>query len=154
MVKCNLHSWEGSPQVDYCYMCEKEQYKTNVMNTTETRLAISQSLMQESAPDYIDRHLLAALVEVATHLPKDSITCAVMEDLKHRADRGLQKYNTTLGENNKDDFMNHLYEELLDAAQYIKKEQSFTPTIQKLIFETPNNQELGALIRKIYGKTN
>jgi len=107
-------------------------------------------MKENNTSDYIDRNL----VEVVTHLPKDSITCAVMEDLKSRADRGLQKYNTTLGENNKDDFMNHLYEELLDAAQYIKKEQSFTPTIQKLIFETPNNQELGALIRKIYGKTN
>jgi hypothetical protein len=84
--------------------------------------------------------------------PKDTITTSVMEDLKLRADRGLQKYNTTLGENNKDDFMNHLYEELLDAAQYIKKEQSFIPTMQKLIFETPNDQELGILIRKIYGK--
>ena len=59
-------------------------------NTTETRLAISQSLMEESraTSDYIDRHLMAALVEVATQLPKDSITCAVMEDLKPRADRG------------------------------------------------------------------
>jgi hypothetical protein len=83
--------------------------------------------------------------------PKDTITTSVMEDLKLRADRGLQKYNTTLGENNKDDFMNHLYEELLDAAQYIKKEQSFIPTMQKLIFETPNDQELGAKIREIYG---
>lgn len=83
--------------------------------------------------------------------PKDAITVSVMEDLKSRADRGLQKYNTTLGENNKDDFMNHLYEELLDAAQYIKKEQSFVPNIQKLIYETPNDQELGKAIRKIYG---
>ena len=84
----------------------------------------------------------------------DTITKSVIEDLKSRSERGIKKYNTTLDQNNKDDFMNHLYEELLDAAQYIKKEQSFTPTIQKLIFETPNNQELGALIRKIYGKTN
>ena len=152
MVKCNLHSWEGSPQVDYCYMCEKEQYKTNVMNTTETRLAISQSLMQESAPDYIDRHLLAALVEVATHLPKDSITCAVMEDLKHRADRGLQKYNTTLGENDHQNMLQHGYEEALDLAQYLKKEIITLNTIQDLVKKHPNDSELGMIIRNKYGK--
>ena len=84
--------------------------------------------------------------------PKDTITTSVMEDLKRRADLGLKKYNTTLGENNKDDFMNHLYEELLDAAQYIKKEQSFVPNIQKLISETHNDQDLGIKVRQIYGK--
>jgi hypothetical protein len=154
MVKCNLHSWEGSPQVDYCYLCEQEQYKTNVMNnnTTETRLAISQSLMQESAPDYIDRHLLAALVEVATHLPKDAITCAVMEDLKSRADRGLQKYNTTLGENDHQNMLQHAYEEALDMAQYLKKEIITLNTIQDLVKKHPNDTELGMLIRNKYGK--
>jgi len=83
---------------------------------------------------------------------KDNITNQVIEDLKSRAERGYKKYNTTLGENNKDDYMNHLYEELLDAAQYIKKEQSIIPDIQKLIHDTPNDMELGEKIRNIYGK--
>ena len=83
---------------------------------------------------------------------KDNITNQVIEDLKSRAERGYKKYNTTLGENNKDDYMNHLYEELLDAAQYIKKEQSIIPDIQNLIEQYPNNIELGAKIREIYGK--
>ena len=48
--------------------------------------------------------------------------------------------------------MNHLYEELLDAAQYIKKEQSIIPDIQNLIEQCPNNMELGSKIRSIYGK--
>jgi hypothetical protein len=48
--------------------------------------------------------------------------------------------------------MNHLYEELLDVAQYIKKEQSIIPDIQKLIEQYPNNMELGNKIREIYGK--
>lgn len=84
--------------------------------------------------------------------PKDIITCSVMADLKSRADRGIKKYGTTLEENNKDDFMNHLYEELLDAAQYCKKELSFTKEIQKIIESNPNDQELGKIIRKIYNK--
>lgn len=83
---------------------------------------------------------------------KDKITNQVIEDLKSRAERGYKKYNTTLGENGKDDFMNHLYEELLDAAQYIKKEQSFVPTIQKIILEYSNDQELGEIIRKMFSK--
>jgi hypothetical protein len=136
-------------------MCEQEQYKTNVMNNnTETRLAISQSLMEESraTSDYIDRHLMAALVEVATQLPKDAITCAVMEDLKHRADRGLQKYNTTLGENDHQNMLQHAYEEALDMAQYLKKEITTLNTIQDLVKKHPNDSELGMIIRNKYGK--
>jgi hypothetical protein len=84
--------------------------------------------------------------------PKDIITTQVMEDLKLRADRGLKKYNTTLHDNNKDDFMNHLYEELLDAAQYCKKEVSIIPLIQSLIKKHSNDQELGAVIRKSFSE--
>ena len=83
---------------------------------------------------------------------KDKITKAVIMDLVSRAKRGYKKYNTTLGENNKDDYMNHLYEELLDAAQYIKKEMSVIPEIQKLIKQHPNDADLGEQIRLIYGK--
>lgn len=83
---------------------------------------------------------------------KDNITNQVIEDLKARAERGYKKYNTTLGENNKDDYMNHLYEELLDAAQYIKKEQSIIPELQKLIDQYSDNSELGKVIREVYGK--
>jgi hypothetical protein len=154
MAKCNLHSWEGSPQVDYCYLCEQEQYKTNVMDssTKNIKSAISQSLMEESIPNSLDRNLVAALVEVATQLPKDSITCAVMEDLKSRADRGLQKYNTTLGENDHQNMLQHAYEEALDMAQYLKKEIITLNTIQDLVKKYPNDSELGMIIRNKYGK--
>jgi hypothetical protein len=131
-------------------MCEQEQYKTNVMNNTKN--AISQSLMEESVPGYLDRNLIAALVEVATQLPKDSITCAVMEDLKNRADRGLQKYNTTLGENDHQNMLQHAYEEALDMAQYLKKEITTLNTIQDLVKKHPNDTELGMIIRNKYGK--
>ena len=83
---------------------------------------------------------------------KDNITNQVIEDLKTRAERGYKKYNTTLGENNKDNYMNHLYEELLDAAQYIKKEQSIIPDIQNLIEQYSDDSELGKVIREVYGK--
>ena len=153
MYKCERHLWDTTP-VDYCYLCEQEQYKTNVMNnsTNDTRLAISQSLMEESIPGSLDKNLMAALVEVATQLPKDPITCAVMEDLKSRADRGLQKYNTTLGENDHQNMLQHAYEEALDLAQYLKKEIVTLNTIQDLVKKHPNDTELGMLIRNKYGK--
>lgn len=80
----------------------------------------------------------------------DKITEQVIEDLKSRSERGIKKYNTTLDQNNKDDFMNHLYEELLDAAQYVKKEQSVIPEIQSLISLYPNDSDLGKVIRSKY----
>jgi hypothetical protein len=80
----------------------------------------------------------------------DKVTEAVIEDLRSRSERGIKKYNTTLDQNNKDDYMNHLYEELLDAAQYIKKEMSIIPEIQALIKQYPNNQDLGKVIRDLY----
>ena len=84
--------------------------------------------------------------------PKDSITASVMKDLKARADRGVEKYTTTLEENNHDNFLQHLYEELLDAAQYVKKEITVQETVHDLIKQFGNDAQLGAQIRKIYGQ--
>jgi hypothetical protein len=42
----------------------------------------------------------------------------ILEDLKAefdaRSEAGIKKYNTTLEDNNKDDFLQHLKEELMD----------------------------------------
>lgn len=84
--------------------------------------------------------------------PKDSITASVMEDLRVRADRGVEKYTTTLEENNHDNFLQHLYEELLDAAQYVKKEIIVQQTVHDLTKKFSNDADLGNQIRKIYGK--
>ena len=84
----------------------------------------------------------------------DKITEQVIDDLRSRAERGLIKYNTTLEGNNKDNFMNHAYEEALDLAQYLKKEMSIIPIIQQMIEQQPNDILLGEQIRKTFGKTN
>jgi hypothetical protein len=84
--------------------------------------------------------------------PNDTITTSVMEDLKSRADRGLKKYNTTLGENNHQNMLQHAYEEALDLAQYLKKEITTLNTVQDLVNKYPNDQELGAVIRQMYGQ--
>jgi hypothetical protein len=80
----------------------------------------------------------------------DKITEAVISDLRSRSKVGIKKYNTTLDQNNKDDYMNHLYQELLDAAQYIKKEMSFIPMIKQMMKDCPNDMELGKKIRETF----
>ena len=82
----------------------------------------------------------------------DTITESVINDLRSRSERGIKKYNTTLNQNNKDDYMQHAYEEALDLAQYLKKEMSIIPMIQKLIEENPNDMDLGAIIRQTFQK--
>ena len=85
-------------------------------------------------------------------MTKDKITNAVIEDLTSRAERGYIKYNTTLGENNHQNMLQHAYEEALDMAQYLKKEITTLNTIQDLVNEFPNDTELGKAIRLKYGK--
>jgi flagellar hook-basal body complex protein FliE len=84
--------------------------------------------------------------------PKDEITTAVMEDLKSRSDRGHIKYGTTLHQNNHQNMLQHMYEEALDFAQYLKKEITTLNTIQDIVNQYPNNMELGKAIREKYGK--
>ena len=83
---------------------------------------------------------------------KDKITEAVIMDLASRAQRGLEKYNTTLGENNHQNMLQHAYEEALDMAQYLKKEITELNTIQDLVKQYPNDTELGKAIRAKYGQ--
>jgi len=59
----------------------------------------------------------------------------IVEDLKREFDIrscvGINKYKTTLQDNNSDDFLQHLKEELMDACLYIQKIQSQQLNIKK-----------------------
>ncbi len=94
------------------------------------------------------------LAEQYVKKPKDAITTSVMEDLKSRADRGVQKYNTTLEENNHQNMLQHAYEEALDLAQYLKKEITTLNTVQDLVAKYPNDADLGRELRKLYAGRN
>jgi len=83
---------------------------------------------------------------------KDEITKSVIMDLASRAKRGLEKYNTTLGENDHQNMLQHAYEEALDMAQYLKKEITTLNTIQDLVEKHSDDAELGHAIRAKYGK--
>lgn len=82
--------------------------------------------------------------------PEDKLTESVIQDLRDRADRGWKKYSSTLQGNNKDNMLQHAYEEALDLAQYLKKEITTREVIQSLIEDYPNDQELGRKVREIY----
>ena len=55
---------------------------------------------------------------------QDSIVQGVINQFNERSKRGIEKYGTTLQENNTDDFLQHLKEELMDAVLYIEKLQT------------------------------
>jgi len=54
---------------------------------------------------------------------KDSVVAAVRADLLLRSQLGIEKYGTTLDRSDlsERDWMQHAYEEMLDAALYLKK---------------------------------
>lgn len=51
------------------------------------------------------------------------ILASVIEDLRRRESKGLETYGTTMdrGDLTNEEWLNHLYEELLDASLYLKK---------------------------------
>ena len=73
-----------------------------------------------------------------------------MQDLSSRSERGFKKYNTTLEDNNHQNMLQHAYEEVLDLAQYLKKEITTLNTIQDLVKKYPDSKELGEELRKLY----
>jgi hypothetical protein len=54
----------------------------------------------------------------------DPIVNKVLESFKQRSKVGIEKYGTTLEDNNSDDYLQHLQEELMDAILYIEKLKS------------------------------
>lgn len=80
---------------------------------------------------------------------KDKIVQQVVDKYTSRSEVGIAKYGTTLEGNNVDNYMLHLQEELMDATLYIEKIMYMNREITRLVKECPNNQELGALIRKL-----
>jgi hypothetical protein len=52
---------------------------------------------------------------------KDDIVQKVVDKFQERSKVGIEKYGTTLKDNNTDDFHNHLSEELMDALLYLEK---------------------------------
>jgi hypothetical protein len=80
---------------------------------------------------------------------KDRIVQQVVEKYQERSDRGYQKYGTTLEENNKDSYLKHLQEELMDATLYLEKLMSLDKEVRNLVIKCPDNTSLGEEIRRL-----
>lgn len=55
---------------------------------------------------------------------EDKIVTSVVRQFLKRSEVGINKYGTTLEDNNHDDFLQHLKEELMDGILYIEKYQT------------------------------
>ena len=60
-------------------------------------------------------------------MSKDPIVQAVLDKYTKRSQFGIIKYGTTLQENDKDNYLQHLQDELMDATLYIQKLLSKIP---------------------------
>jgi hypothetical protein len=80
---------------------------------------------------------------------KDEIVEQVINKYHMRSQLGITKYDTTLETNNKDNYLKHLQEELMDATLYIQKLMDQNREITQLVKSIPNNEELGANIRRM-----
>ena len=59
----------------------------------------------------------------------DKIVEDVISKFKQRSDIGIKKYNTTLEENNTDDFLTHAQEEAMDFVLYLEKIKSIVRSL-------------------------
>lgn len=74
----------------------------------------------------------------------DPVILAVANKLLQRSAFGIKKYNTTLDENNTDNFLIHLQEELLDGANYIQKLlQTLKQKGYSKLQDVPNHNDFG-----------
>ena len=79
----------------------------------------------------------------------DKIVLEVIEKYAQRSEVGINKYGTTLEQNNHDNYLKHLQEELMDATLYLQKLMSLDKEITKLVRDHTNDAELGYKIRNL-----
>jgi hypothetical protein len=79
----------------------------------------------------------------------DQIVLEVIEKYAQRSEIGIAKYGTTLESNNKDNYLKHLQEELMDATLYLQKLMTLNKEITKLVRDHSNDTELGMKIRDL-----
>jgi hypothetical protein len=80
---------------------------------------------------------------------KDKIVEQVVDKFLERSQVGITKYGTTLENNNKDNYLVHLQEELMDATLYLQKLLDQEQEITMLVKKHTNDTELGMVIRKM-----
>ena len=79
----------------------------------------------------------------------DPVVESVVNKYAERSLVGQKKYNTTLHQNNHDNYLKHLQEELMDATLYLEKLQHLGQEITRMVRLYPNDADLGEAIRKM-----
>jgi hypothetical protein len=69
-------------------------------------------------------------LDIKGNMKEDPIVQQVVDSFQQRSKVGIEKYGTTLAENNTDDFYQHLSEELMDSLLYIQKLKSIKPCLE------------------------
>jgi hypothetical protein len=80
---------------------------------------------------------------------RDVIVEQVVDKYQRRSELGILKYGTTLAQNNKDNYLIHLQQELMDATLYIEKFLSLEREITSLVKAHGNDADLGREVRKL-----
>jgi hypothetical protein len=80
---------------------------------------------------------------------EDKIVMNVLAKYAMRSRVGQDKYGTTLETNNKDNYLKHLQEELMDATLYLEKLMYLNQEITNLVRDYSNDAELGMKIRNL-----
>jgi hypothetical protein len=80
---------------------------------------------------------------------RDQIVENVVNKYLERSQVGITKYGTTLENNNKDNYLKHLQEELMDATLYLEKIMYLNQEITNLVRDHSNDAELGMKIRNL-----
>jgi hypothetical protein len=78
----------------------------------------------------------------------DPIVDEVISKFKNRSNVGISKYNTTLKQNNKDNYLYHAQMEAMDFVLYLQKLIDLKAEMTSMAKEYTNDAELGAAIRK------
>ena len=74
---------------------------------------------------------------------KDAIVLSTIEKMKSRSEIGMAKYRITLQENNKDNFLVHLQEELMDAVLYMQRlKEEITTMKEEMLLRDIENMDI------------
>lgn len=80
---------------------------------------------------------------------KDQIVENVIRKYQQRSEVGIAKYGTTLEQNNKDNYLVHLQQEIMDASLYIEKKLALQMELIDLVKKYSNDADLGKEVRRM-----
>jgi hypothetical protein len=93
---------------------------------TRGQVLVGDTFNKVGAVDYWSTSTL----DIKGNMKEDPIVQQVVDSFQERSKVGIEKYGTTLAENNTDDFLEHLQQELMDATLYIQKLKSIKPCLE------------------------